>query len=51
MGETMARSLRISNAKLRQSGGWTPQHATAREGWESAYKSFRSERRDGVMHR
>jgi nucleoside-diphosphate-sugar epimerase len=41
MGETMARSLRISNAKLRQSGAWTPQYATARDGWASAYKSFK----------
>ncbi|HVQ13769.1 MAG TPA: NAD(P)-dependent oxidoreductase [Vicinamibacterales bacterium] len=40
MGETMARSLRISSAKLRQSG-WTPQHASARKGWESVYQSLK----------
>jgi nucleoside-diphosphate-sugar epimerase len=43
LGETMARSLRISTAKLRQSG-WQPKHATAREGWEAAYRSFNFER-------
>jgi 2-alkyl-3-oxoalkanoate reductase len=45
LGETMARSLRISNAKLRQSG-WSPQHPTARAGWEAAYRSFNVERGD-----
>jgi nucleoside-diphosphate-sugar epimerase len=44
MGETMARSLRISNARLRQAGDWRPQHATAREGWADVYRSFRFER-------
>ena len=45
MGETMARSLRISNAKLRQSG-WVPTYASARQGWEAAYKSFRLDGRE-----
>jgi 2-alkyl-3-oxoalkanoate reductase len=36
VGETMARSLRISNAKLRQTTGWTPKYSTAREGWQTA---------------
>jgi len=44
MGETMARSLRISNARLREFGDWRPQHATAREGWADVYRSFRFER-------
>ena len=45
MGETLARSLRVSNAKLRQLGGWAPQHATSREGWEAVYRSSRFDRR------
>ena len=36
VGATMARSLRISNAKLRQTTGWTPKYSTAREGWQTA---------------
>jgi len=37
MGETMARSLRISNAKLRQSGGWARStRPRARDGRPSA---------------
>jgi len=46
LGETMARSLRISNAKLRQAGNWSPQRASAREGWAAVYPSFRFERGD-----
>ena len=46
IGETMARSLRISNEKLRQIGDWKPHHATAREGWGDVYRSFKFERRD-----
>jgi len=45
MGETMARSLRISNEKLRRTG-WTPVYASARQGWEAAYKSLQLDRRD-----
>jgi len=36
MGETMARSLRISNAKLRDSTAWIPRYPTAREGWRAS---------------
>lgn len=43
MGETMARSLRISNEKLRRAG-WTPEYASARQGWKAAYESFRRDR-------
>ena len=46
VGETMARSLRISNAKLRQMGGWAPQHATSREGWAAVCRSSGFERPD-----
>ncbi len=40
LGETMSRSLRISNAKLRQLAGWEPAYATSREGWEAVHRSF-----------
>lgn len=33
VGSTMARSLRISNCKLKQATGWTPRFASVREGW------------------
>lgn len=46
LGETLARSLRISNERLRQFGDWKPQYATAREGWADVYRSFRFDRRD-----
>jgi nucleoside-diphosphate-sugar epimerase len=38
VGTTMARSLRISNAKLRDTTGWTPRYATEREGWRAAFQ-------------
>jgi nucleoside-diphosphate-sugar epimerase len=40
MGELMSRSQRISNAKLRQSGAWSPRYASSREAWEAVYRSF-----------
>ncbi len=33
LGELLARSLRISNWKLREAGGWTPRYPSVREGW------------------
>src|SRR2546422_1115311 len=33
LGETIARSLRISNRKLRQTSGWSSRYPSAREGW------------------
>lgn len=32
-GETLARSLRISNRRFRQASGWAPRHPSAREAW------------------
>jgi nucleoside-diphosphate-sugar epimerase len=34
-GPTMARSLRLSNRKLKEATGWTPQFPSIREGWQS----------------
>jgi 2-alkyl-3-oxoalkanoate reductase len=41
VGETMSRSLRISNAKLRNLAGWSPKYATSQEAWEAVYNSDR----------
>jgi nucleoside-diphosphate-sugar epimerase len=35
VGRLLARSLRISNRKLRRSCGWTPRYPSAREGWRA----------------
>jgi len=39
LGETIARSLRISNRKLRQASGWSPRYPSAREGWRAIIES------------
>jgi nucleoside-diphosphate-sugar epimerase len=33
MGETLTRSLRISNRKFRQASGWAPRYPSARDAW------------------
>jgi nucleoside-diphosphate-sugar epimerase len=33
VGDTLSRSIRLSNAKLRGSTGWAPRYPSAREGW------------------
>jgi nucleoside-diphosphate-sugar epimerase len=35
LGETLARSLRISNRKLRDETGWAPRYPSVREGWRA----------------
>jgi nucleoside-diphosphate-sugar epimerase len=35
LGETLARSLRISNRKLRGESGWAPRYPSVREGWRA----------------
>ncbi|HEX8116416.1 MAG TPA: NAD(P)-dependent oxidoreductase [Pyrinomonadaceae bacterium] len=34
-GKMVSRSLRISNRKLREAGGWSPKYPSAREGWRA----------------
>ncbi len=34
LGETLGRSLRLSNAKFRQASGWTPRIGSVRTGWK-----------------
>ena len=41
LGETIARSLRISNQKLRHASGWPPRYPSAREGWRAIIESIR----------
>lgn len=35
LGELVARSVRISNRKLRSSSGWSPMYPSVREGWQA----------------
>ncbi len=40
LGEILSRSLRISNRKLREECGWTPQYPSAREGWRAVVAAY-----------
>jgi nucleoside-diphosphate-sugar epimerase len=44
VGETMARSLRISNRKLREASDWTPTFPSVREGYRSVIAQMTRER-------
>lgn len=33
MGETLTRSLRISNRKFRDASGWAPKYPSVRDAW------------------
>ena len=39
VGQVLSRSLRISNRKLRQAGGWAPRLPSVREGWPEVVKA------------
>lgn len=41
MGDTLSRSLRISNKKLREQCGWAPKYPSVREGWHAVIKKLR----------
>jgi nucleoside-diphosphate-sugar epimerase len=41
LGETLSRSLRISNRKLRTTSGWSPKYPSVREGWQAVVTSMR----------
>jgi nucleoside-diphosphate-sugar epimerase len=43
LGETMARSLRISNRKLRNHSSWRPIYPSVREGWPAAVAALRQQ--------
>jgi nucleoside-diphosphate-sugar epimerase len=38
LGETLARSQRMSNRKFRQASGWSPRYASVRDGWRDAVR-------------
>ena len=46
LGEMLARSLRISNRKLREECAWVPKHASMRQGWRrcGGVSAFRTAR-------
>lgn len=44
-GATMARSLRLSNAKLRNATGWSPRFANVRQGWPVMLEEMREQPR------
>lgn len=46
LGETIARSLRLSNRILRAASTWAPRYPSAREGWRAAYASFTAPTRE-----
>jgi GNAT superfamily N-acetyltransferase len=39
IGTTIARSLRISNRKLKSASAWSPRHASSRASWRATYAS------------
>jgi nucleoside-diphosphate-sugar epimerase len=43
LGETLGRSLRISNAKFRQASGWAPAVAGVRSGWKVLLGEMKSQ--------
>jgi nucleoside-diphosphate-sugar epimerase len=40
LAKLMARSVRISNRKLRQASAWRPRYPSAREGWKAAVEAI-----------
>lgn len=42
VGATMGRSLRLSNARLKQATGWTPSFLSVREGWPATLAEIRT---------
>lgn len=40
IGETLARSLRLSNRSLRTATGWKPRYPSGREGWRAAAEAI-----------
>jgi nucleoside-diphosphate-sugar epimerase len=42
LGDTLGRSLRLSNAKFRNASGWTPTVPSVRQGWDVLVEEMRS---------
>jgi 2-alkyl-3-oxoalkanoate reductase len=50
LGELLARSLRISNGKLRQASQWAPEYPSVRDGWAAVVAELeRASRPSGAM--
>jgi nucleoside-diphosphate-sugar epimerase len=43
LGDTLARSQRISNRKLKAASGWTPRYPSMREGWQAVLDEMETE--------
>src|SRR2546428_8654111 len=53
LGETLARSQRIANRKLRAASGWAPRHPSVVEGWRAVVAALRTtlkSRQMNAMH-
>jgi len=42
LGETLARSQRIANRKLRTASGWAPRYPSVVEGWSAVVAALRT---------
>jgi nucleoside-diphosphate-sugar epimerase len=51
LGQLLARSQRISNRKLREATGWTPEYPSVREGWPAALGAMHDHDGDGRTRR
>lgn len=49
LGDTLARSQRISNRKLKAESGWAPKYPSMREGWQEVLDSIREANPMGVI--
>jgi nucleoside-diphosphate-sugar epimerase len=47
LGETMARSQRMSNRKLRDASGWRPAYPSVREGWPATIRQWENAKSRG----
>jgi nucleoside-diphosphate-sugar epimerase len=44
LGETLARSIRLSNKKLKEASGWAPLYPSVKEGWKWALARYAPKR-------
>jgi nucleoside-diphosphate-sugar epimerase len=51
VGELLARSVRISNRKLRRSSPWTPRYPSVRDGWPAVVAATRTESNQYDSHK
>ena len=51
LGDTLGRSLRLSNAKFHQASGWAPKVPSLREGWKLLVSELGQHAGDGLPRR